>query len=151
MTERIKRLLVPVDGSDGDDRVLSVVGKLIQKDQVHITLMHVIEVKQSMPLDAELPREIEKGESILRRAEELARKRSGTRSDLILTELLQARSAGAAIVDEASDRKADAIVMAARSHQRLGKTTLGETVGYVLKNASCEVLLIRMKVRGATQ
>jgi nucleotide-binding universal stress UspA family protein len=98
-----------------------------------------------MPLDAELPREIEKGELILKRAEDLARKRPGSRSDLILTELLQARSAGAAIVDEALEQRADAIFMAARNHQRLGKTTLGETVAYVLKNALCEVVLIRLQ------
>jgi nucleotide-binding universal stress UspA family protein len=151
MTVRFDRLLVPVDGTEGDERVLSILGKLVLKEPVHITLMHVIEVKQSMPLDAELPREIEKGEAILKRAEELARKKSGGRSDMILTELLQARSAGAAIVDEAFERNADAIVMAARNHQRLGNITLGETVGYVLKNAVCEVFLIRLKGRGATQ
>jgi nucleotide-binding universal stress UspA family protein len=151
MPVRLDRLLVPVDGTEGDERVLSIVGKLIQKEPVHITLMHVIEVRQSMPLDAELPREIEKGEAILHHAQDFARKRQGTRSDSILTELLQARSAGAAIVDEATERKADAIVMAARNHQRLGKTTLGETVGYVLKNAQCEVVLIRLRGRGAGQ
>jgi nucleotide-binding universal stress UspA family protein len=148
---RFDRLLVPVDGTEGDERVLAIVGKVIQKDPVHVTLMHVIEVRQSMPLDAELPREIEIGELILKRAEDLARKRPGSRSDLILTELLQARSAGAAIVDEALEQRADAIFMAARNHQRLGKTTLGETVAYVLKNALCEVVLIRLQGRGAAR
>jgi nucleotide-binding universal stress UspA family protein len=148
---RFDRLLVPIDGTEGDERVLSIVGKIIQKDPVHITLMYVIEVRQSMPLDAELPSEIEKGEAILQRAENLARKRPGSRPELVLTELLQARSAGAAIVDEAVERKADAIVMAARNHQRLGKTTLGETVAYVLKNALCEVVLIRLQARGAAR
>jgi nucleotide-binding universal stress UspA family protein len=148
---RFDRLLIPVNGTEGDERVLSIIGKLIQKDPVHITLMHVIEVRQSMPLDAELPTEIEKGEAILRRAEDFARKRPGGRSDLILTELLQARSAGAAIVDEAVERKADAIVMAGRNHQRFGKATLGETVAYVLKNAQCEVVLIRLHARGAAR
>jgi nucleotide-binding universal stress UspA family protein len=148
---RFDRLLIPVNGSEGDERVLSIIGKLIQKDPVHITLMHVIEVRQSMPLDAELPTEIEKGEAILKRAEDFARKRPSGRSDLILTELLQARSAGAAIVDEAVERKADAIVMAGRNHQRFGKTTLGETVAYVLKNAQCEVVLIRLQARGGAR
>jgi nucleotide-binding universal stress UspA family protein len=148
---RFERLLIPVNGTEGDERVLSTIGKLIHKDPVHITLMHVIEVRQSMPLDAELPTEIEKGEAILHRAEDFARKRPGSRSDQISAELLQARSAGAAIVDEAAERKADAIVMAARNHQRFGKTTLGETVAYVLKNALCEVVLIRLEARGATR
>ena len=148
MPARFDRLLVPVNGSAGDERVLSIISKLIQKDPVHITLMYVIEVRQSMPLDAELPAEIQKGEAILSRAEVISRKRPGGRNELVVAELLQARSAGAAIVDEAVERKADAIIMAARNHHRLGKTTLGETVGYVLKNATCEVILVRLEGQG---
>ncbi|MFL5761775.1 MAG: universal stress protein [Thermomicrobiales bacterium] len=144
MAPHFQRLLVPVNGTAGDDRALAIVGALVHKEPVHVTLVYVIEVKQSMPLDAELPSEIEKGEAILQRAEQLALQRPGARSDLVLAELLQARTAGAAIVDEAIERKADAIVMAVRNHHRQGKITLGETVEYVLKNASCEVMAIRV-------
>jgi nucleotide-binding universal stress UspA family protein len=61
-----------------------------------------------------------------------------------MTELLQARSAGAAIVDEAIERASDAIVMAARIRKRHGKPTVGDTVNYVLKNAPCEVIVVRI-------
>jgi nucleotide-binding universal stress UspA family protein len=96
-----------------------------------------------MPLDAELPQEIDRGERILHRAEELAKSETNHKLSDVSTELLQARAAGAAIVDEAIDRRSDAIVMAASIRQKLGKPSLGETVGYVLKNAPCEVILIR--------
>jgi len=92
MAARFERLLVPIDGSRRDERALEIVHSLIHKEPVHVTLVHVIEVRQSMPLDAELPAEIEKGEAILQRAELMALKRPGSRPDLVLAELLQARS-----------------------------------------------------------
>ena len=54
-----------------------------------------------------------------------------------------AGSAGAAIVDEAIDRNTDVIMMGATIRKKLGKVTTGETVDYVLKNAPCEVLVVR--------
>ena len=92
---------------------LALIGDLIHRQQVAITLIYVVEVQQSMPLDAELPAEIDRGEVILGRAEELAKARGLPEVDRLVTDLLQARSAGAAIVDEAIERDADAIVMAA--------------------------------------
>ena len=142
----VKRLLVPVKGSDGDARILDVLGRFSTGQAVSVTLVHVVEVQQSMPLDAELPTEIEHGERVLRDAEAVATANVGAagRYHRVATELLQARSAGAAIVDEAIERASDAIVMAARIRKRHGKTTVGETVDYVLKNAPCEVIVVRL-------
>jgi nucleotide-binding universal stress UspA family protein len=142
----MRRLLVPVKGTEGDARVLELVGQLAGRQPVSVTLIYVVEVLQSMPLDAELPAEIEHGERVLREAETAAHAGLGTadKQQRVVTELLQARSAGAAIVDEAIERGSDAIVMAARIRKRHGKTTTGETVSYVLKNAPCEVIVVRL-------
>ena len=138
-----QRLLVPLNGRPSDERVLEVVGQLVHRHPVAITLIYVVEVMQSMPLDAELPAEIDRGEAVLRRAEHTARHGQGHRLENVDTELLQARSAGAAIVDEAIERAADAIVMGATVRHRHGKSSLGETAVYVLKNAPCEVVVVR--------
>jgi nucleotide-binding universal stress UspA family protein len=61
----------------------------------------------------------------------------------IVTELLQARAVGPAIVDEAIEREADAILMTASIHRKHGRDSLGETTNYVLLNAQCEVVVIR--------
>ncbi len=61
----------------------------------------------------------------------------------VYTELLQARSAGSAIVDEATDKGADAIILGATLRRQYGRLTIGDTVDYVLKHAPCEVILIR--------
>ncbi len=144
MIGHYQRIVVPVKGGPTDERVLEVVGQLVHRHPVSITLIYVVEVLQSMPLDAELPAEIDKGESVLRQAGHTARHGLGHKLERVSTELLQARSAGAAIVDEAIERGADVIIMAGVNHHRHGRTTLGETVGYVLKNAPCEVLLLRL-------
>jgi nucleotide-binding universal stress UspA family protein len=142
----MRRLLVPVKGTEGDPRVIELLTHFATNQSVAFTLVYVVEVQQSMALDAELPTEIEYGERVLRAAESLAHQRLGPmdKHHRVTTELLQARSAGSAIVDEAIERSSDAIVMAARIRKRHGKTTVGETVNYVLKNAPCEVIVVRL-------
>jgi nucleotide-binding universal stress UspA family protein len=140
----LQRLIVPVDGSAGDRRVLELVCEWMHQQAVAITLLYVVEVVQSMPLDAELPTEIATGDIVLNDAERLARTTLGSHCERVTTELLQARSAGAAIVDEAVERHADAIVMAATNRLKQGKTTMGDNVAYVLKNAPCDVIVVRL-------
>lgn len=139
-------LLVPVNGTTGDQRVLEVVGQLTAKQGGSIVLLFVVEVPQSMPLDAELPTDIEQGEQVLNAAESIARGRFGYKEDQISTELLQARTAGAAIVDEAIERNVDAVVMSATNRVKYGRTTLSDSVSYVLKNAPCEVVIVRQRL-----
>jgi nucleotide-binding universal stress UspA family protein len=96
-------------------------------------------VPRALPLDADLPDEVVKGEAALAHAEALAR----GPDTIIESELLQARSIGAAIVDEATERHADLIVLGAQYRRRLGEFNMGVTLPYVLKNAPCRVLVAR--------
>ena len=137
-----QRVLVPVSGAPGDAHAMKIVSKLIEPKQAEVTAVFVIEVAQSLPLDAELPDEIDRGERALESAELVARTLCHTRADFISTDLLQARSAGAAIVDEASERHCDLIVLTTSCHQVHGKPHVSDTVNYVLKHAPCEVMLL---------
>jgi nucleotide-binding universal stress UspA family protein len=143
MQGRFARLVVPVAGSDMDDRVVGMLPNLLSREGGTITFLFVVEVPQSMPLDAELPTDIDIGERALRHAENAARPLLPSRNATIVTELLQARAVGPAIVDEAIERDAEAIVMTAAIHRRHGRPTLGETTDHVLLNAPCEVVVIR--------
>lgn len=138
-----ERLVVPVAGSEIDDRVLAILPDLLRAEGGAITFLFVVEVPQAMPLDAELPTEVDLGERALRHAEEVAKRALKARSTQVVTELLQARSVGPAIVDEAIERGADAIVMTAAVHRKHGRNTLGETTNHVLLHAPCEVVVIR--------
>ncbi len=116
---------------------------LLSSDGGTITFLFVVEVPQSMPLDAELPTDSRHRRASLAPRRERGSASASLRNTDIVTELLQARAVGPAIVDEAIERDADAIVMTAAIHRRHGRPTLGETTDHVLLNAPCEVVVIR--------
>lgn len=139
-----ERLVVPVTGTAADDQALVLAPLLLPARGATLTLLFVVAVSQSMPLDAELPEEIARGEHALQRAEATARRLLDGKKVQIQTELLQARSVGAAVVDEAIERSADAILMTSAIRRKHGRPTIGDTVNYVLLNAPCEVITIRV-------
>jgi len=139
-----ERFIVPVAGTPADDRVLAIVQHLLPAKGATVTLLYVVAVAQPMPLDAELPDDIARGEQALVRAETMARQALGGKRVQMHSELLQARSVGAAVVDEAIERSADAIIMTSSVRRKHGRPTLGETVNYIMLNAPCEVIAVRM-------
>jgi nucleotide-binding universal stress UspA family protein len=145
-----RRILVPVQGNDSDFRALDLAGMLAQKKNAELTLVYVVEVEQSLPLDAELPDAVTHGEQSLLRAENYAKQRSEYRCQRVTPEILQARLAGPALVDEAIERDIDVIVMASQNRRERGRMTVGLTVPYVLKNAPCEVILARDTIDAGT-
>lgn len=134
---------MPVSGGATDERLLESVARICHRRKAEVTLVYVVEVEQSMPLDAELPEEVNSGEAVLRLAAETLRRVSDSPAVHIFPELLQARSAGAAIVDEATDKNADIIMLGATLRRQYGYLTIGDTANYVLKHAPCEVIVIR--------
>jgi nucleotide-binding universal stress UspA family protein len=143
MEDRVKRIVVPVNGQRCDERAIRVAAQIADRKAIGLTLIHVVEVRQFLPLDAELPAEVERGEAILRGSEEFADSLLTGKGVAVESELLQARSAGTAIVDEAIDRESDLIIMATRLRTRHGKVGIGETTKYVLQSAPCEVMILR--------
>ena len=59
----------------------------------------------------------------------------------IETDVLQSREAGPAILDEAVEREVDLILIGIAYKRRFGQFSLGSVVPYILKNASCRVIL----------
>jgi nucleotide-binding universal stress UspA family protein len=139
-----RRVLVPVHGGPLDKSAIDLAAAVCQeKDGTDLTLVYVVEVEQRLPLDADLPCQIEEGESVLTEAASYANSLRNARWRKVSTELLQARVAASAIVDEAVERGAEGIILATRNRLRRGVVTQGETVPYVLDNAPCTVLLAR--------
>jgi len=133
------KFLVPLNGEKIDENTLRLACTIAKSEKGKVYAIHVIQVKRALPLDAEIEPETEIGEEVLKRAE-----RIGDEMDCeVLTELLQAREAGPAIVDEAVERGVDLIIMAIPYKKPFGEFDLGSTVPYVLKNAPCRVLIWR--------
>jgi len=118
---------------------VSVAALLAKQRKSKVIALHVIEVERSLPLNAELDAEARRGEQVLRRAEDLA-----ASSGIHLTgELIQARNAGQAILDEAADRGIDTIIMGVGYKRMIGAVQMGRTAQLVLRNAYCQVWLVR--------
>jgi nucleotide-binding universal stress UspA family protein len=132
-------LLVPINDDPAGLEALALAGAIAKGQKAPVHVVHVIEVVRSLPVDAEMEWEARNGEQLLRRAEEFARQHDFS----ISTDLLQARQAGQAIVDEAHARRAAAVVIGLAVRRVVGDVTLGATGEYVLKHARCPVWLIR--------
>lgn len=133
------KMLVPFTGSKADAEAVRLACDLAKRAKRKVYVVYVIEVKRSLPVDAEVEDELKKGEQTLRQAERIAEEQDYK----VETDLLQARQAGPAIVDEAIERGIDTIVLGIDYKKRYGKYTVGNLVQYLFQFAPCRLLLYR--------
>lgn len=131
--------LVAVDGTEAGYRALAVAADLAKKHRSHLHLVHVIEVPRALALDADLSAAVRQGERILQKAEQIAADYGMN----VQGDLVQARQAGHAVVDEAVERGADVIVLGVDYKRPLGQFELGRLAQYVLEHAPVLVWLVR--------
>ena len=135
-----RRAIVALAGGPGDERVVRLVSELAKPMHAELAAVHVVEVGWSLPLDADVAGRSEEIQRILDAAE------IGGRGieDADGAVLLQARDVGAALVDEATEREADLLVLGLPYRKRFGGDfAIGRTIPYVLKNAPCAVWVVR--------
>ncbi len=130
-------ILVPVKGTEADEEAIKLACRLAKPDKAKICAVNVIPIDRTLPLDAEIEDEVDKAEAVLNRMEDIAREQGYT----IDTDLLQARGIGPTIVDEATEREADLVLIGVEYKKQFGQFSLGTIVPYVLKNAPCRVIL----------
>jgi len=132
------KILVPVAGTEADERAMELADRLLaKKNKGEICAVYVISIERALPLDAEIESEIRKAEDILNHIESIAEEQGCK----IETDLLQAREAGPAIINEAVEQGVDLILIGIIYKTRFGEFSLGNVVPYVLKNAPCHVIL----------
>jgi nucleotide-binding universal stress UspA family protein len=141
---KFNKILIPINGSGVDEEMLQLAAGIVKKSKTKVYVIYVIEVKRALPLDADIEPEVERGEAVLARAENVAEKLELG----IEAELLQAREVGPAIVDEAVERNVDAVLMGVPYRKRFGDFYLGKAVPYVLKHAPCHVWVVREPTNG---
>jgi nucleotide-binding universal stress UspA family protein len=133
------KILVPVIGNQVDEEVIKLACRLAKEDKGKIHAVYIITMKRDLPLDAEIEPEIKKAEEILSHIEAVAEEQDYK----VDTDLLQAREAGPAIIDQAVEEECDLILIGTGYQRRFGEFSLGDVVPYVLKNAPCRVILYR--------
>lgn len=134
-----KRILVPIDGSKMDKDVIQLACRLARRSKGKVYVTYVIQLERTLPLDANAKPQIDRGEDVLDRAEQCAEECDYPLS----TDLLQARAVGPALVNEASERGADLIIIGINYKMRFGEFSLGDIVPYILKHATCRIILFR--------
>ncbi len=135
----LKRVLVPINGTRADEEAVKLACKLAKRAKARIYVTYVIQVDRTLPLDAEIEQEIERGEEFLDRAERIAEEQDYE----VRTDLLQAREIGPAVVDEAIERGVDLIIIGLSYKKKFGEFSLGSVVPYVLRNAPSWVIVSR--------
>lgn len=148
-----QRALIGLNGGPTDEAVIHLAGQLAKQHNAELILVHVVEVTWAHELSADVAGQDDRASSILDRAEAIAERYKVK----LQPSLLQARDVGAALVDEAVELGADAIIIGLPYRKRFGGDfALGATLPYVLQNAPCQVIVVREAVadseqRGATE
>jgi APA family basic amino acid/polyamine antiporter len=134
-----RRLLVPVVAGQPSDDALDVACSLAAERGARIVALNVLEVPLGRPLDADMDELEDAANEELDEAIAIGSS-YGIR---VLDRLVRARSAGAAIVEEAERRGTEIIVMGTprKSLTASQRAVFGRTVDYVLRNAPCRVMV----------
>ncbi len=128
-------ILVPTMG-ELEAEMIQTACKIAQRDKSNVIALYVIEVPMVLPLDAKIPAEEEKAQKVMDQAE-LIGKEYGIQ---INTRIIQTRTAGKAIVDEAKKMNASLILLGSGGREKkLEEILSGKTINYVAKNAPCPV------------
>lgn len=141
---RFRRVVVAVTGETVDDEAVGLGCLLARESQGKVHVLHVMEVKRTLPLDAAEPAQLERGEAILARARQTAERAAYP----VDTELLPGREVGPVLVYEAAERAADVLIVGLDYKRQLGEPGAGEVAAYVLRHAPCRVWLCRGQMAG---
>ena len=135
-----RRAVIALNGGPSDKRIVHLALDLARPIKADLVAVHVVEIDWTLPIDADIAGRSEETQRVLDLAEQIA-EQSRYRIEPVL---LQARDVGAAIVDEASERQADLLILGLPYRKRFGGDfAIGRTIPYVMKNAACAVWVIR--------
>ena len=135
-----RRAVVALNGGSSDARIVRLAAGVARQWKAQLVAVHVVEIDWTQPLDADIAGRSEDVQRVLDLAEETAEDCQYK----IEPVLLQARDVGAALVDEATEQRADMLILGLPYRKRFGGDfAIGSTIPYVLKNAPCAVWVVR--------
>ena len=143
-----RRVVIALNGGSSDGRIVRLASMLGKAPVTELIAVHVVEIDWTLPLDADIAGGSEEAQRVLDMAEAVAEQSKAG----IETVLLQARDVGAALVDEATERNADLLIVGLPYRKRFGGDfAIGRTIPYVLKNAPCAVWVVREPIPEETR
>ncbi|MCJ7424271.1 universal stress protein [Candidatus Bathyarchaeota archaeon] len=130
---RIRKILVPVDGSESAERALRSAATVAKKTNAKITLLYVQE-SSIHKLKPEIARGI--GTNILARAADLAKEAK-------LDQKLESGDPAKVIIQTAKNGDYDLIVIGNKGHSTISRFLLGSVSDHVIHYTDRSVLLVR--------
>lgn len=135
-----QRAVVALNGGSSDARIVRLAAEQASRSKGELIAVHVVEIDWTLPLDADIAGRSQEAQRVLDMAEGIAESVK-VRMEPVL---LQARDVGAAIVDEATERGADLLVVGVPYRTRFGgEFAIGRTIPYILQNTPCAVWVVR--------
>jgi APA family basic amino acid/polyamine antiporter len=134
-----RNLLVPVGDDPESEEAVDIACRLAADRGARLVLMTVIEVPLELPLDATLEADEQQAYALLDRAEAVGES-YGLR---VVKRLVRARSFGRAVVDEATFRHSEIVVLGAerRDGKRRRSRLFSDTVDFIMKHSPCRVMI----------
>jgi nucleotide-binding universal stress UspA family protein len=141
-----KRVLIPLDGSPGEEEIFGHAIEVTGAEGVHYTLLRVL-TRQESPLAEVLPR---RGEAPTTRAQratvesllETTARALRQRGPVVDAETVTDDSAAGGIVSYAAEHGIDLIAMTTRSKGGLERWMLGSVADEVLRRSTCPLLMV---------
>jgi nucleotide-binding universal stress UspA family protein len=134
-----KRILVPMKLGDIGEEMVATAIALAKTHEVEVQALTVVRVPRRFPLEGDLPPDVA---ARVDASLEEARALGEAHGVEVRTDMVRARSIGHAIVEEARTREADLIVLGSSPRWRRHSRFFSPTVDFVLRHASCEVMVV---------
>jgi len=134
--KKAKRVLIGLKTLDSAEGLTDLACRLGARGAA-LFLVHVIELPDPTPLNAEVPDLDAAAKKIIATA-----KRVASRSAMKTTALvLRAHSASSALLDEMKEKKIELAVLGYHHRHSLGEIILGTTAQHLARHAPCHVVL----------
>lgn len=134
--KKARRILVGLKNLDHAVELTDLACRLAARD-ASVLLIHVIELPDPTPLDAEVPDLDALAHKILHTSERLAR-RSGLK---VKTQVIRAHDAGPALLDTMVEKKIELAVIGYHHRRTIGEIILGTTANHLAKHSLCHLLI----------
>ena len=141
MAIKIKKILVPLDGSSNSFRGLDTAIHMARECQATITGLYVLGLTKPRPNDAITPLEkilLEHAQKIMKKAKLAAAKKG-----ILFFDRVSYGDEGKRIVDVAQNKNFDLIVIGSRGMGAAKEIFLGSTSNYVLHKSKKPVLVVK--------
>jgi APA family basic amino acid/polyamine antiporter len=133
------RILVPMKLGDIGEEMIATAIALAKQSGAEIEAITVVRVPRKFPLEGRLPDDVA---ARVDASLEEARLLGEDHGVEVQTRVVRARSIGHAILEEASTRGADLVVLGSSPRWRKQSRFFSPTVDFVLRRAPCEVLVV---------